>query len=233
VTTAQRIAPVFSGLENYAGFCALGDGCNRFAASVVQAPVQAHAATLGEAVVPRRGLATDLLLVCAGTALVSVAAQISITLGFTPVPITLQTFAVLVVGASLGTVRGTASLLLYLLVGIAGAPVYADQRHGWEVFSGATGGYIVGFVLAAALTGYLAERGWDRRFSTAVSVMLTGNVVIYGCGLLWLHHSLGVNWPDALEFGLYPFVPGDIVKLYLAALALPGAWKLVERIKRR
>jgi biotin transport system substrate-specific component len=149
------------------------------------------------------------------------------------VPITLQTFAVLLVASAYGPMLGTASLLLYLLIGIAGAPVYAEHKHGWDVFSGATGGYIVGFVVAAALTGYLAERGWDRRFSSAVSVMLTGNVVIYGFGLLWLHHSLGVNWPDALEYGLYPFVPGDIVKLYLAALALPGAWKLVERVKRR
>ena len=90
-------------------------------------------------------------------------------------------------------------MLLYLLIGIAGAPVYAEHKHGWEVFSGATGGYIVGFVVAAALTGHLAERGWDRRFATAVSVMLTGNVIIYGFGLPWLHHTLGVSWPTALE----------------------------------
>src|SRR5262249_49316284 len=131
-----------------------------------------------------------------------------------------------------GTVLGTASLLLYMLVGIAGAPVYADQGHGWDVFVGASGGYIVGFVVAAALTGYLAERGWDRRFSTSVTVMLTGNVVIYAFGLLWLHHHLNVSWDKALEYGLYPFVPGDIFKLYLAAAALPGAWRLVERVKR-
>jgi biotin transport system substrate-specific component len=195
--------------------------------------METQAATLRMAVFPRSSLLTDALLVCAGTLFVALCAQVSIHLGFTPVPITLQTFAVLLVASAYGPLLGTASLLLYLLVGIAGAPVYAEHKHGWEVFSGATGGYIVGFVLAAALTGYLAERGWDRRFSTAVSVMLTGNVVIYACGLIWLHHSLGVNWPDAFEYGLYPFVPGDIVKLYLAALALPGAWKLVERIKRR
>jgi len=194
--------------------------------------METQAATLRLAVFPRAGLLTDALLVCAGAAFVALCAQVSIHLGFTPVPITLQTFAVLLVASAYGAVLGTASMALYLLVGIAGAPVYAEQNHGWEVFSGATGGYIVGFVVAAALTGYLAERGWDRRFSTAVSVMLTGNVVIYACGLLWLHHSLGVNWPKALEYGLYPFVPGDVVKLYLAALALPGAWKLVERVKR-
>jgi biotin transport system substrate-specific component len=195
--------------------------------------METQAATLRLAVFPRTSLLTDALLVCAGTLFVALAAQVSFHLGFTPVPLTLQTFAVLLVASAYGPVLGTASLLLYLVVGIAGAPVYAEHKHGWEVFSGATGGYIVGFVLAAALTGWLAEHGWDRRFSTAVSVMLTGNVVIYACGLLWLHHDLGVNWPDALEYGLYPFVPGDIFKLYLAALALPGAWKLVARLKRR
>jgi biotin transport system substrate-specific component len=194
--------------------------------------MQTQAATLRVAVLPRGGIVTDVLLVCAGTALVALAAQVSVHLGFTPVPLTGQTFAVLLVAASLGTVRGTASLLLYLLIGIAGAPVYAEHKHGWEVFSGATGGYIVGFVVAAALTGYLAERGWDRRFSTALSVMLTGNVIIYAFGLPWLHHTLDVSWATALEYGLYPFVPGDVFKLYLAALALPGAWRLVERAKR-
>ena len=188
--------------------------------------------TLSSAIVPRTGLLADALLVCAGTGLVALAAQISIHLGFTPVPITAQTFAVVLVGASLGAVRGTASLLLYLLIGVAGAPVYAEHKHGWEVFSGSSGGYIVGFVLAAALTGLLAERGWDRRVSTSVSVMLTGNVVIYLCGLPWLHHSLGVSWAKTLEYGLYPFVAGDVIKLYLAALALPGAWRLVGRIRR-
>ena len=194
--------------------------------------MQTQAATLRLAVLPRASLATDVLLVCAGTAFVALAAQFSIHLGFTPVPLTGQTFAVLLVAAAYGTVRGTASLLLYLLIGIAGAPVYAEHKHGWEVFSGATGGYILGFVVAAAVTGHLAERGWDKRFSTAVSVMLTGNVIIYAFGLSWLHHSLEVSWTKALEYGLYPFVPGDIFKLYLAALALPGAWKLVERVKR-
>jgi biotin transport system substrate-specific component len=194
--------------------------------------VQTSAATLRLAVLPRAGLLGDVLLVCAGTGLVALAAQASIHLGFTPVPLTAQTFAVVLVGASLGSVRGSASLLLYLLIGIAGAPVYASHKHGWGVFSGSTGGYIVGFVVAAALTGYLAERRWDRSFSTSVTAMLTGNVVIYAFGLPWLHHSLHVSWAKTLEYGLYPFVVGDIVKLYLASLALPGAWRLVARVKR-
>ncbi len=194
--------------------------------------METQAATLRLAVVPRTGLVTDAVLVAGGAGLVALAAQVSIHLGFTPVPITGQTFAVLLVGAALGSIRGAASLLLYLVVGIAGVPVYAEHKHGWEVFSGATGGYIVGFVVAAALVGALAEHGWDRRFSSSLSAMLIGNVVIYGFGLLWLYHYLHVSWSTALEYGLYPFVLGDVIKLFLAGLALPSAWALVRRAKR-
>jgi len=193
----------------------------------------AEAATLRVAVLPRTGILGDVLLVCAGTALVSLAAQVSVPLGFTPVPISGQTFAVLLVGASLGSIRGAASLALYLLIGLAGAPVYSEQKGGWEIFSGATGGYLVGFMVAAAVVGLLAERGWDKRVATSVSAMLTGSVIIYVFGLVWLHRYLEASWEATLTAGLYPFVPGDILKLYLAALALPAAWKLVERVKRR
>jgi biotin transport system substrate-specific component len=195
--------------------------------------------TLADAIFPRIDssnralvLARDAALILGGALLVALFAQIQIRLPWTTVPITGQTFAVLLVGASLGSIRGAASLMLYLAIGAVGAPVYSEQKGGWEVFSGATGGYIVGFVVAAALVGFLAERGWDRRFATSVSAMLTGSVVIYAFGLVWLQHFLEVSWTTALDFGLYPFVPGDIFKLYLAALALPGAWKLVERVKR-
>jgi biotin transport system substrate-specific component len=187
-----------------------------------------QAATLRVAVLPRSGLLTDAMLVAGGAGLVALAAQVSFHLGYTPVPITLQTFPVLLVGAALGPLRGAASLTLYLLLGIAGVPVYSAHSHGWAV----TGGYIVGFVLAAALVGWLAERGWDRKFSTAVSSMLTGSVVIYLCGVVWLHHDLHVNWASALDYGVYPFVPFDLVKVYLAAAALPAAWTLVKRVKQ-
>jgi biotin transport system substrate-specific component len=114
--------------------------------------------------------------------------------------------------------------------------VYADQTHGWDVVRGATGGYLIGFVVAAAVTGWLAERlHWDRKFSSSVAAMLTGNVIIYLFGIPWLGAVLGAgsSWlslEDSLEFGLYPFVPGDIFKLYLAAAALPVAWKVVEHV---
>ena len=198
--------------------------------------MESQAATLRLAFIPRPSLLTDALLVCGGAALVALCAQISIHLGFTPVPITGQTFAVVLVGASLGSVRGTASMVLYLLVGLVGLPVYSEHKHGWEVMSGSTGGYLLGFIAAAALTGWLAERGWDRRYSSSISAMLSGNVVIYAFGLLWLHHWLaahgfGSSWQTTLEDGLYPFVAADLVKLYLAAAALPLAWKIVRRQK--
>ena len=182
--------------------------------------------------VPRLGLLADAALVAAGTGLVAIAAQISFSLPFTPVPITGQTFAVVLVGASLGTIRGFASLVLYLWLGVAGAPIYADHAHGWSVVTSASGGYIVGFIVAAAVTGFLAERRWDRRLSSSIGSMLTGNVIIYLVGLPWLAVVLHTNLEKTLEYGLYPFVPGDIFKLYLAAALLPGAWRIVERIKQ-
>jgi len=190
-----------------------------------------QAATLRLAVFPRSGLLVDALLVLGGAAFVGLCAQVSYQPLFTPVPYTLQTFGVLLVGAAYGAMLGAASLSLYLILGIAGAPLFAQHKHGWDVFSGATGGYIVGFVVAAALTGYLAERGWDKRFATSVTLMLTGIVVIYACGAVWLHHWLHASWNTALTDGVYYFVPGDLVKLYLAAAALPAAWQLVRRIR--
>jgi biotin transport system substrate-specific component len=192
--------------------------------------MNSNAATLRVAVFPRSGLLTDVLLVLAGTGLIAAAAQLSVKLPFTPVPITGQTFAVILVGASVGSLRGTASALLYLWLGVAGAPIYAHHDSGWDVITSASGGYIVGFVLAAAAAGLLAEHGWDRRFSSLIGAMLTGNVIIYLVGLPWLAVVLGTNLEKTLEYGLYPFVPGDMFKLYLAAAVLPTAWRLVDRV---
>ncbi len=190
-----------------------------------------QAATLKLAVFPRSGLLVDSLLVVAGAGLVSLAAQIEIPLSFTPVPISGQTFAVLLVGASLGPLLGASSLLLYFCVGLIGAPVYSGGDSGWEIVKGATGGYLVGFIVAAVLTGWLAQRQWDRRFNSAVAAMLSGSVVIYLFGLPWLAHVANLDLSGTLEAGLYPFVVGDLVKLYLAGMLLPGAWRLVKRLR--
>src|SRR5216683_2154964 len=194
--------------------------------------MRSDAATLRHAALPGAGIFTDVVLVGLGAALLAGSAQVSIALPFTPVPITGQTFAVLLVGASLGSVRGATSSLLYLLLGVAGAPVYAHGAEGFAVITGASGGYLVSYPLAAALTGWLAERRWDRRFSSAVGAMLTGNVLIYLFGLPWLAVVLGTGLEKTLELGLYPFVPGDTFKLYLAAALLPTAWRIVGRNTR-
>lgn len=176
----------------------------------------------------------------AGAAFVAVLAQVSVPLPFTPVPITGQTLGVLLVGAAYGPTLGAASLGLYLLWGIAGLPVFApgpggSHETGLAVLglTGATGGYLWGFVLSAWLVGWLAERGWDRSLRSAIAAMFLGEVAIYAVGLPWLHHVLGVitNEPvsiaDTLRAGFYPFVVGDGIKLLLAAGALPAVWRLL------
>lgn len=189
------------------------------------------AATLRLAFFPRSGLVTDVMLVLGGAGFVALAAQVSFNVPGTPVPITGQTFAVLLVGASLGALLGLASLGLYVFVGALGAPIYADGHHGWDVLTGPTGGYILGFVLAALVVGFLAEERWDRRFNSAVAAMLTGNVLVYAAGLPWLAMKADLGFKDTMAEGLAPFVPGDLLKLYLAGALLPGAWRLVRRLK--
>ena len=168
----------------------------------------------------------------------AVAAQVRIPLGFTPVPLTGQTFAVLLVGAALGSRRAAASQALYWAMAAVGLPVFSDLRGGWEVATGATAGYVVGFVIAAALVGALAERGQDRSFATSVPTMLLGSVVIYTTGVLWLARSLDLPLydaagRDAFTLGLTPFIVGDLMKVVLAAALTPAAWALVQRRSRR
>jgi len=161
-----------------------------------------------------------------GTAFIALCAQIRVPLW--PVPITGQTFGVLALGMVYGARLGGGTLLLYLLVGSLGLPVFSDLSSGWGVMMGPTGGYIVGFVLAAVLVGRLAERGWDRSLWLTGVAMLLGNVLIYVPGLLWLGTVVGWDKP-VLAWGLTPFLLGDALKLALAAAALPFAWKLVGR----
>lgn len=191
----------------------------------------ASPATLRVAAFPHAGVLTEIALVVGGAALVALAAQIAIGLPFTPVPVTGQTLAVGLVGASLGAWRGLASLALYLAAGVVGLHVYADGAYGWDVLTGPTGGYLFGFLLAALLTGWLAEHGWSKRFSSSLSAMLSGNVLIYLTGTIWLAYKLDIGLEETLELGLYPFVPGDILKLYIAGALLPGAWWVVRKAR--
>jgi biotin transport system substrate-specific component len=171
-------------------------------------------------------LLTSAPLVVAGSVLTALAAHVSIPLPFTPVPITGQTFAVLLVGAALGSRRGAASMALYVAQGLAGLPVFAGGKAGLAVLLGPTGGYLIGFIAAAFVTGWLAERGWDRRPLTTALAMVLGNLVIYLLGVSWLAVFVGISKAPLL--GMVPFLPGDLLKILLATAALPGAWWIVQ-----
>lgn len=176
-------------------------------------------------------LAFDAGLIVAGSLAIALLAQVSIRLPFTPVPITGQTLGVLLVGASYGWSRGGLTLVLYLAEIAVGLPFAAEGKSGLEVLTLATasGGYLWGFLLAALLTGWLANRGWDRNLRSSLGVMLLGNVVIYLVGIPWLAASVHVPVTEALELGLYPFVVGDVLKLLMAAGVLPAAWRLARQ----
>lgn len=232
-----------------------------------------QALTLADAVFPRiqtdsraAALARDIALMAGFAAFVALCAQIAMRLPWTTVPITGQTFAVLVTGGALGAWRGMGSLSIYMIVGMIGLPLFApggaDLTGNWDihfilpwdgthafVWDISSGGYIVGFILAAGLVGFLAERQWDRKPWVHLGMFL-GNVVLYVPGILWLAYLIGTDWEPAgagkplgdfitgsgtwdkaLKGGLYPFIVGDLMKLLLASVTLPFAWSLVERFK--
>lgn len=183
-----------------------------------------------------RSLVTDIVLVVAGAALTALAAQVAVPLW--PVPITGQTLAVLLVGVSLGATRGAISLALYAVLGIVGLPVFSEQSSGWGVIAGPTGGYIIGFIFAAALTGWLAQREWDRKLLRAFLAFLAGSVVPFAFGLPWLAAALGsLGYPNdlnsVLQAGLYPFIIGGIFKAALGAGIITAAWAAVRASDRR
>jgi biotin transport system substrate-specific component len=173
------------------------------------------------------GWLRDLILILLGSLFIAALAQVEIPLPFTPVPITGQTFGVLLVGAALGSKRAALSLACYLAMGIVGLPFFAGGAHGGNIVVGATGGYLIGFVIAAYVIGLLAERGLERSLRTSILPFLIGTVIIYVCGVLWLTVVLG-SLGKAVAAGLVPFLIGDAIKLVAAALLLPAAWKGVQ-----
>ncbi len=178
-----------------------------------------------------RSIVTDLVLVSAGAALVAIAAQIAIPLW--PVPITGQTLAVLLVGSTLGALRGALSMAVYVLLGVVGLPVFSDASAGASVILGPTGGYILGFVFAAAFTGWLAQRSWDRKVWRSILGFFGGTVVIFAIGVPWLAFALNMNLQQSLEAGLYPFIVGGIVKSVVAASVISASWAYFSRDDRR
>ena len=177
------------------------------------------------------GLLRACLLAVVGSLLLWLCAKIQVP--FYPVPVTMGTFAVLAIGMAFGWRLGAATVVLYLAQGAAGLPVFAgtpEKGIGLAYILGPTGGYLFGYVLAAAACGWLAERGWDRSVILAALAMLIANVLIYLPGLLWLGTFLGWDKP-ILEWGLIPFIPGDLLKLALVAASLPLAWKLLAKAR--
>jgi biotin transport system substrate-specific component len=206
-------------------------------------PAAERGITLGDFLVPIRigervsARIRHIALICAGAAFIALTANVAFRLPDSPVPVTGQTLSVLVVGGALGLRRGMLSVGLYLALGLF-LPVYANQGHGLGTIltvgsSGVAiapvGGYLIGFLFAAALVGWLAENGWDRHIGGAVGAMILGEVLIYAIGVPWLALSLGFSPPVAIEKGLTPFLIGDAIKLAIAAGIFPCAWWLVGR----
>ena len=220
-------------------------------ARLLRVPPVERGLTLGDFLVPIRvsehisARVRNLMLVAIGTLLIILGARISFYLPGNPVvPVTLQTFGVIFTGALLGFRRGSAAAVLYLALGAVGLPVFAWDadvgRYGaglatiisrdegrWVL--GATGGYLIGFVIAAAVVGRLAELGWDRRFGGALAAMVIGEATIFALGVSWLKVALDLPVTSALEFGLWPFLVGDVLKIVLAAAVLPFGWWVVNR----
>jgi len=186
--------------------------------------------TIAAVLVPRQTLAHQTALALAGALLLSLSAQLRLPLPFTPVPVTGQTFAVLFLGASLGSRLATGSVAGYWLAGACGLPVFNGGSGGWGIASGPTGGYMFGFAAAAFVVGWFAERGWDRGGSIIVPLLI-GEALIYAFGLPWLAFFVGPR--HVLQSGLFPFIPGDLVKVAAVTVALPGGWSAVERLRRR
>lgn len=198
-------------------------------------PAREKGITLADFLVPIRvgeslsSRARHIVLIITGALLIYLTALISIRVPGTPVPISGQTFGVLLVGGALGFRRGLAATGLYVLLGAIGLPVFAEHKDGLQVIFGATGGYLIGFILAGAVVGRLAELGWDRNLLGALGAMAIGNVLIYVIGLPWLAVVAGYSPTETIQGGLLPFVFGDVLKLVLAAVLFPAAWWVVGR----
>jgi biotin transport system substrate-specific component len=184
-----------------------------------------------------RSRVRDAIAVVGFALFTALAAQITIPLGFTPVPLTGQTFAVLLAGGVLGSRRGGLSMLLYVTLGAIGLPFYADGQGGWTAATGSTAGYLVGFIVAAIVVGLMAEHGQDRKLSTSIPAFLAGTAIIYTFGAGWLAFNLGLPLTaaagdsSAVSLGVAPFLVGDVFKALLAGALLPAAWRLLDNAR--
>ena len=198
-------------------------------------PDRERGLTIGDFLVPIRvsdrmhTRVRHIALVAIGVLLIALGAKVSILLPDNPVPITGQTFGVLVAGGALGFRRGIAAAGIYVLLGVVGLPFFAFGDAGIQIIWGARGGYLIGFIVAAAIVGRLAELGWDRNILGAVGAMLIANAAIYLIAVPWLAVTAGYGPEEAISKGFLAFVVGDAIKLALAAAAFPVAWWFVGR----
>jgi biotin transport system substrate-specific component len=189
--------------------------------------------SLRATVFPRSSALTQALFVVGGIGFIALLAQISIPVPGSPVPVTGQTLAVLLIGTTYGARLGLLTFASYLLAGIAGAPIFAHSatsaNHGIARLTGATGGYLVGMLVASLLLGYLADRKADQKFKTSFPALLLGDLVIFAFGLTWLHASLDMSWSATFKAGFTPFILGEALKIAITATSLPLVWRRISR----
>ena len=188
-------------------------------------------ATLRAAVVPRSTALTHALFIVGGGAFISAMAQVSVPVPGSPVPVTGQTLAALLVGTTYGARLAVTTFATYILAGIAGAPIFAPSatsaNHGLDRLMGATGGYLFGMLAASLLLGYLADRKADQKFATSFPALILGEITIFGFGLLWLKNSLDLSWSATLSAGFTPFILGEILKIAIVGTSLPLIWRKI------
>jgi biotin transport system substrate-specific component len=196
-----------------------------------------HSGSLRATVFPRSTALTEALFVVGGIGFISLLAQISLPVPGSPVPVTGQTLAVLLIGTTYGARLGFITFATYLLAGIAGAPIFAPSatsaNHGVDRLVGATGGYLVGMLVASFVLGYLADRKADQKFKTSFPALLLGDLVIFAFGLTWLHASLDMTWAATIKAGLTPFILGEALKIAITATSLPLVWRKISRSLNR
>ena len=185
--------------------------------------------TLRGALVTRSTTATKVALVIGGIAFLGLMAQIAVPVPGSPVPVTGQTLGALLLGSAYGASLGFTTFASYLIIGFLGAPVFASGAHGLTRITGATGGYLVGMLLASLITGYLAGRKWDQKVATVVPTMILGDLVIFSAGLFWLHHSIHATWATTFKLGFTPFILGEVIKIAIASTAMPTLWRFVPK----
>jgi biotin transport system substrate-specific component len=187
------------------------------------------ATSLRSSLIPRTTVLSNAVLVVSGVLGLAALAQIAIPVPGSPVPVTGQTLGVLILGTTYGSTLGVTTFALYILAGIAGAPVFANSGHGLDRIVGATGGYLIGMLVATFVLGQLARFRLDQKFSTALPSMLIGTVITFSFGLIWLYQYTGQSWSWTVNAGLTPFIVGEVLKIAIAGTSLPAIWRIVNR----